>query len=69
MVKSFDKESRAARAKLAINDVIVSVAGRPLDASYALDEALAELRPDTTVPLVINRAGVEQTIEVTIGRK
>ena len=58
--------SPAASAGLEKGDIILMVGDKNLDGPY-LDELLLEYHPGDTVPIVIDRGGTEQTIEVVLG--
>jgi S1-C subfamily serine protease len=50
-------------------DVVVSVDNRPVGTADALQRVLAAHAPGDTVPVQVNRAGVLQTLKVTLGNR
>ena len=56
--------SPALAAGLQAGDIVVSVDGRPVDGALALVESL-RAAPGRTVPVVIERAGARQSLQVT----
>lgn len=59
-----DPVSPAAAAGILPGDVLVSVAGTPVD-TFADASAIIQDSPDTTIAIVVERDGAERTLEVT----
>jgi membrane-associated protease RseP (regulator of RpoE activity) len=57
----------AAAGGIEAGDVILSVGGVPVDGADGLGEAVRSHQPGDVVPVVVERAGSEQTIDVTLG--
>ncbi|HLH28714.1 MAG TPA: PDZ domain-containing protein, partial [Acidimicrobiales bacterium] len=69
LVVSVDPGGPAARAGVQVDQMITSIAGRPTPSAGALAEALSELQPGETVPVVLVRPDESRTtIRVTLGR-
>lgn len=58
--------SAAALAGLKVNDIILSIDGRPLNNQRTLAELILDYQPDDVVSLQIDRAGEVQEILVTL---
>ena len=67
LVSSVDASGPAAKSGLQPGDVIVSFAGKPVDASGALPALVAGTKPGETVDMRIVRDGKEQTLKVAVG--
>jgi serine protease Do len=63
------RNSPAEQGGLLRGDVILSVDGRPVQASHQLQEMIAKRRPGETVRLTAFRAGRRVSCEVKLGRK
>lgn len=61
---SADPASPAAAAGILPGDEIVSVGGTPVD-TFADASAIIQASPGTTLPIVVERDGAEQTLQVT----
>ena len=61
--------SPASEAGLQSGDVIVEVDGSAVTSADDLGQILAGLQPGTTVPVVVNRDGQEQSFDVTLGAR
>jgi S1-C subfamily serine protease len=57
----------ADKAGIRPDDVIVSVDGKPTPSTQELSTVLAGLQPGQTVPVVVQRGGGQQTVQVTLG--
>jgi serine protease Do len=66
IIGSVEPGSAAERAGLKRGDVIVSFNGSPVRDTNSLRNRVAETKPGTSVPVVINRDGREQTVTVTL---
>ncbi|MBV9343915.1 MAG: DegQ family serine endoprotease [Gammaproteobacteria bacterium] len=66
LVSSVDKEGPAAKAGVQPGDVILSVAGRPIERYGELSGAIAAMKPGSEAPLSVWRGGKAQTIAVRI---
>ncbi|MBV9697514.1 MAG: DegQ family serine endoprotease [Gammaproteobacteria bacterium] len=66
LVSSVDKDGPAAKAGLQPGDVILSVAGRPIERYGELSGAIAAMKPGAEAPLSVWRGGKAQTIPVRI---
>jgi len=62
-------DSGAARAGLAVDDVLLELDGTQLDTASALIEMLAPLAPGTEVNLVLWRSGATLTLRATLGSR
>lgn len=63
---SIVKGSPAEQAGILADDIILSVNGVALDADHSLADVIRGFAPDDVVALVILRAGLQQTIPVTL---
>jgi putative serine protease PepD len=61
--------SAAAEAGLEVGDVIVSIDGDDVSEADGVREAIVEHDPGDTIELEVLRAGEEETLEVTLGRR
>ena len=61
--------SPAEAAGFARGDIIVAVDDRPVGSISALLQVLAALQPGDIVPLTVQRAGLEERLLVTVGRR
>ncbi|MFH1252950.1 MAG: S1C family serine protease [Candidatus Uhrbacteria bacterium] len=68
IMESVLADGPAASAGLKKDDIILDVGGVAL-AGFFLDELLADYHPGETVSLTIDRAGVEQKVEVVLGTR
>lgn len=66
LVNEVIADSPAARAGLADGDVIISYAGRPIDSTSDLVEAVRKTTPGETVNVVVVREGTRLTLPVEI---
>jgi putative serine protease PepD len=67
-VGTVERGTPAARAGMRDGDVILSVAGRPTQATDVLSAVLATLRPGKTVAVVVrHQDGKKETLRVTLG--
>ena len=66
LVSSVDKDGPAARAGVVAGDVILSVAGHPIERYGELSGAIATMKPGQDAALQVWRAGKQQTINVKI---
>ena len=57
----------ADKAGIEVGDVIVSVDGQDTPTTEALGTVLAQLKPEDTAPVVVERGGAEKELEVTLG--
>ncbi|WP_187687194.1 YlbL family protein [Nocardia wallacei] len=62
-------EDGPANGVLRKGDVLVSVGGKPVATATDVVDAVKATKPDTVVPMVIRRDGVEQTVEVKVGAR
>ncbi|HEX7935273.1 MAG TPA: trypsin-like peptidase domain-containing protein [Paraburkholderia sp.] len=67
LVISIEPNSPAAASKLKSGDVIVQLAGKPIDRAADLAEQDAALQPGTKVPLKLIRNHVQLTVMVNVG--
>jgi serine protease Do len=56
----------ADKAGLKAGDVVVQYNGKPIEDSHRLQLAVAETKPNTTVPVEILRDGHKQTVEIKV---
>jgi serine protease Do len=66
IIGSVSPGSAAERAGLKRGDVILSFNGSPVRDTNTLRNRVAETKPGTSAPVVINRDGREQTVNVTL---
>ena len=66
LVSQVSKDGPAARAGIAAGDVILAVAGHPVERYGELSGAIAAMRPGSDASLTVWRNGKEQTIEVKV---
>jgi Do/DeqQ family serine protease len=59
----------AAKAGIRPGDVIVSMAGKPIDGVPSLLNTVAAIKPGDTVPTVVERKGATQELSVTVGTR
>lgn len=62
-------EDGPANGVLHKGDVLVSVGGKPVATSADVVEAVKASKPETVVPMVVRRDGVEQTVDVKVGAR
>ncbi len=67
IVSALSEKSPAAKAGLKQGDTILKAGDHVIEDAKALSRAVAEMKPGTTVPVEIVRAGKHQTIDVEIG--
>jgi S1-C subfamily serine protease len=67
LVAAVERGGPADKAGIQPGDVIVSVDGQPTPSTDALATALAALKPDQEVPVVISRGGQRRTVTLTLG--
>lgn len=60
-------DTAAAKAGLMVNDVILSVNGKPVDAQNTLATLIGALKPGDKVKLAVARDGVTKDVTVTLG--
>jgi serine protease Do len=68
LVASIDPGSPAARAGLAVGDVIVSFDGRPIEASARLPRYVGETTPGRAAEMVVLREGAKRVLRVNVIR-
>ncbi len=68
-ITSIVKDSPAEKAGLKKDDVILRFDGESVTSVRKLNRLVSEVAPDQTVRLGINRAGSEQEVAVTIGKR
>lgn len=68
VVTQIDPEGPAGQSDLAIGDVVLAFAGRPVADDRALPRIVAETEPDSTVEVEVFRRGRSLTLEVTVER-
>ncbi len=66
LVSSVDKDGPAAHAGVMAGDVILSVAGHPIERYGELSGQIATMKPGQEAPLAVWRNGKQQTINVKI---
>jgi serine protease Do len=69
IIQSVQPGEPADRAGLRADDVVISVDGRAVTPDQTLSYLVANIRPGTTVPLVVLRDGARRSINVTVGRR
>ena len=67
LVKGVQEDSAAAKAGLALGDVIVAVDGQPIEDATELTTNLAQHQPGDTVELTYVRKGETKTVRVKLG--
>ncbi|WP_230859454.1 S1C family serine protease [Actinoplanes aureus] len=67
LIRQVEQGGPAATAGARIGDVIVGFAGRPITGAGDLNAALRAVNPGQAASVTVNRAGVSQTIQVTLG--
>jgi serine protease Do len=67
IVSALSEKSPAAKAGLKQGDTILKAGEHVIEDAKALSRAVADMKPGTTVPVEIVRAGKHQTISVEIG--
>ena len=63
------KDSPAEKAGLRVNDVILRVDGENITSVRKLNRVVSEIAPDQTVRVSIARAGAEQEVSATVGKR
>ncbi|MFF0494613.1 PDZ domain-containing protein [Nocardia sp. NPDC004068] len=58
-----------AKDQLRAGDELVSVGGKPVTTAADFVASVQADKPDTVLPIVVRRAGVEQTVEVKLGAR
>ena len=66
LVSSVEPDGPAAHAGVAAGDVILGVAGHPIDRYGEVSSAIAALKPGTTADLSVWRSGREQSLSVKV---
>ena len=66
VITSVDPGTPAAKADIAVNDLVVAVDGSTIDGSNGLIAAIRDLEPGDSTELTIVRDGQKQTVEVTL---
>jgi serine protease Do len=66
LVRSVERGGPAAAAGIMAGDVIVSFNGNPIEKSDALSTAVSRMKPGTSVPIEIVRAGRRQMLTVKV---
>ena len=66
VITSVDPGTPAAKADIAVNDLVVAVDGSTIDGSTGLIAAIRDLEPGDSTELTIMRDGQKQTVEVTL---
>lgn len=67
LISAVEKGSPAEKAELRAGDVIVRLAGKPIDRSSDLPSIVADLKPGTAAQAKIIRRGSSKTLSVTVG--
>jgi S1-C subfamily serine protease len=67
LVSSVEPGSPADRAGLKAQDIIVAVAGTPVQSTDDLATALAQVKPGQTIPVKVSRNGTTLTLHVKVG--
>lgn len=67
LVADLERQGPAARAGLAVGDVIIKFNGRDVNTQSDLPHLVGRTTPNSKVPVVVVRKGKEQTINVTVG--
>ncbi|MGQ0658219.1 MAG: DegQ family serine endoprotease [Chromatiales bacterium] len=67
LVGAVEDGSPAARAGVAVGDVILSVNGKPINDSVELSRFIADMKPGDTATLHVIRKGEEKDLRATIG--
>jgi S1-C subfamily serine protease len=62
-------DSPAARAGIHANDIIESVNGQKLDSTHDLGNIINEHTVGDVLTLIVNRAGKEMTLQVTLAER
>ncbi len=68
-VQSVEAGGPAEKAGLMVGDVVLSVGGKEVTPDQTLSYLVANLAPDTRVPITILRDGKRSTVTVTVGRR
>jgi serine protease Do len=67
LVTKVFKDSPAGKAGVQRGDIIAKYNGKPVKNTVSLRIMVADTRPDTTIPLTVNRDGQIKNLSVTIG--
>jgi serine protease Do len=67
IITRVDADSPAARAQLSAGDVVLNVEGSDLPGPRELNRKIASLANGSVTPITIWRAGIRQTLSVTVG--
>ena len=59
----------ASKAGVKERDVLLMIDGRPIEDQTAMLNVVADLKPGSTVPLRVRRAGKEVDLQITVGRR
>jgi serine protease DegQ len=69
LIRSVQRGGPADSAGIAPRDVVVEIAGKPTRDTPTLLARIAELKPGSTVKLVVVRANAPVDVDVTIGKR
>ena len=69
VVRGVQRGSPADKAGVAPLDVVVEIAGRPTRDTPAMLSRIADLKPGSTVNLVVMRANAPVSVDVTVGKR
>ena len=67
LVEQVKDGTPAAKAGFQVEDVIVRFNGKDVEGEPELRDMIARTAPGTSIPVVVNRSGKEQTLNVTLG--
>ncbi len=68
-VQSVEAGGPADKAGLQVGDVVLNVAGKDVTPDQTLSYIIANIAPDTRVPIVVLRDGKRVTLNATVGRR
>ena len=69
LIRSVQRGGPADNAGVAPRDVVVEIAGKPTRDTPTLLARIAELKPGSTVRLVVVRKGAPVGLDVTVGKR